>query len=50
MKKLQILFFAALFVVSAGCKHYLDEKSNGSLFGADALKSQQGLEAAYRCL
>ncbi len=46
MKKLQILFFAALFVVSAGCKHYLDEKSNGSLFGADALKSQQGLEAA----
>lgn len=46
MKKLQILLFASLFVISTGCKHYLDEKSNGALFGADALKSQQGLEAA----
>ena len=46
MKLFQILFLAALIATSTGCKHYLEEKTNGSLFGADALKSQQGLEAA----
>ncbi|MEJ7679680.1 MAG: RagB/SusD family nutrient uptake outer membrane protein [Segetibacter sp.] len=46
MKNLQIIFFAALLAISAGCKHYLDEETRGALFGADALKSQQGLEAA----
>jgi hypothetical protein len=46
MKKSYILFIAASLIVFAGCKKYLDEKVKGSLFGADALKSQQGLEAA----
>jgi hypothetical protein len=46
MKKFSLYLIAFLLVVSGGCKKYLDEQTNGSLFGADALKSQQGLEAA----
>jgi hypothetical protein len=46
MKKYNLYLLAALLVLSGGCKKYLDETTNGALFGADALKSQQGLEAA----
>src|SRR4051812_32888487 len=46
MKKLQILSVVILFATLSGCKHYLDENTSGALLGAEALKSQQGLEAA----
>ena len=46
MKKINILILAAMLAVGTGCKDYLDEETNGALFGADALSSQQGLEAA----
>jgi len=46
MKKINILILAAMLAVGTGCKDYLDEETNGALLGADALSSQQGLEAA----
>lgn len=46
MKKINILLLAIMLAAGSGCKDYLDEETNGALFGADALSTQQGLEAA----
>ena len=46
MKKINILLLAVMLAAGSGCKDYLEEETNGALFGADALSTQQGLEAA----
>jgi len=44
MKK--ILFFACLLIGLSSCKDFLEEDIKGALVGPDALKTQEGLEAA----
>ena len=46
MKKLYMFFIAASLIGATGCKKFLTEETRGALLGADALKSQAGLEAA----
>ncbi|UOE51039.1 RagB/SusD family nutrient uptake outer membrane protein [Mucilaginibacter sp. SMC90] len=46
MKKLFIYTLTLTALFGAGCKKFLNEDVKGALLGADALKSQAGLEAA----
>ncbi len=46
MKRNLIWALGAAVIMVAGCKNYLDEDIRGGLLGAQALESQEGLEAA----